>query len=57
MLRGGYGIYNDELTADLFYNLYGGPFGLTTGYTNRIQNGTLSVTFTQPMQLRKVLVP
>jgi hypothetical protein len=49
VIRGGYGLFNDDLTADLFYNLYGGPFGLSTGYTNTIKNGTPLVTFTQPI--------
>jgi hypothetical protein len=49
VIRGAYGIYNDDLTADIFNNLYGGPFGISVGYTNSITAGTPAVTFQHPI--------
>ena len=49
VVRGGYGIYNENLTAALFSYLYGGPFGVSVGYTNVIANGTPSVTLQRPI--------
>lgn len=49
VVRGGYGIYNENLTAALFSYLYGGPFGVSVGYTNAIVNGTPSVTLQHPI--------
>ena len=34
VVRGGYGIYNDDITIDLFNDLYQAPFGGTVSYTN-----------------------
>lgn len=48
VIRGGYGLFNDDLTADMFTPMYGGPFGLNIGYTNTITNGTPLLTFTHP---------
>jgi hypothetical protein len=49
VLRGGYGIYNDELSAALFSYLYGGPFGVSVGYTNNIVDGQPLVSFQHPI--------
>lgn len=48
VIRGGYGLFNDDLTADMFSPMYGGPFGLNLGYTNQISKGVPLLTFTQP---------
>jgi hypothetical protein len=49
VIRGGYGIYNDELSAALFSYLYGGPFGVSVGYTNAITNGQPLIDFQHPI--------
>ncbi len=49
VIRGGYGIYNDEFSAALFSYLYGGPYGVSVGYTNAIANGTPLLTFQNPI--------
>jgi len=49
VIRGGYGIYNDELSAALFSYLYGGPFGVSVGYTNNIVNGSPLISFQRPI--------
>lgn len=48
VIRGGYGLFNDDLTADMFLPLYGGPFGLTVGYTGQIKNFVPNITLTNP---------
>jgi hypothetical protein len=48
VIRGGYGVYNDDLTADLFSQLYGGPYRLTESFTNSIANGVPQLTFIRP---------
>lgn len=48
VLRGGYGIYNNDLTIDTLDYLYQAPYGGTVGYTNSITNGVPAITFTQP---------
>jgi hypothetical protein len=48
VVRGGYGIYYDELGGDLFTAMYGGPFGLTEAFTNAISGGRSLLTFQQP---------
>ena len=48
VIRGGYGIYSDDLTADLFSQMYGGPFRLTESFTNNIVNGAPDLTLTRP---------
>ena len=48
MIRGGYGFYNDDLDADMFLPMYGGPFGLSTGYTGKITKGVPNLTLTNP---------
>ena len=49
VIRGGYGIFNDELSASLFSYLYGGPFGVSVGYTNDFVNGQPLITFQHPI--------
>jgi hypothetical protein len=48
VLRGGWGFYNDDFTADVFSPLYGGPFSLTESFVNTITNNTPALTFQQP---------
>lgn len=48
VLRGGYGFYNDDFTADIFSALYGGPFSLTETFVNVINNNTPSLTLQRP---------
>ncbi|MDQ2835337.1 MAG: carboxypeptidase-like regulatory domain-containing protein [Acidobacteriota bacterium] len=48
VIRGGYGMYNDDLTIDLFNDLYQAPYGGTISYTNSITAGTPAITFTNP---------
>jgi len=48
VLRGGYGIFNDDFTADLFSPLYGGPFALTESFVNTIANNTPALTLQRP---------
>lgn len=49
VVRGGYGIYNDEMSAALFSYLYGGPYGLSVGYTNAIQGNSSLISFQHPI--------
>ncbi len=49
VIRGGYGIYNDELSSALFSYLYGGPFGVGVGYTNNFVNGQPLLDFQHPI--------
>ncbi len=48
VVRGGYGIYNDDLTADLFSQMYGGPYALTETFTNSVTAGQPLLTFQRP---------
>lgn len=48
VIRGGYGVYMDDLTADIFSRQYGGPFRVTESFTNNIVNGVPLLTFTRP---------
>jgi hypothetical protein len=48
VIRGGYGIYMDDLTADIFSRQYGGPFRVTENFTNNIVSGAPLLTFTRP---------
>lgn len=48
VLRGGYAIFNDTLTADNFQVMYGAPFGLTRSFSNTVTGGTPALTFTNP---------
>ena len=49
VIRGGYGIFNDELSASLFSYLYGGPYGVSVGYTNSLVNGQPLISFQHPI--------
>jgi hypothetical protein len=48
VIRGGYGIYNNDLTINLFSDLYQAPYGGTVGYTNSFTDGAPAITFTKP---------
>src|SRR5438094_172808 len=48
VVRGGYGIYMDDLTADIFSRQYGGPFRVTETFTNNIVANAPTLTFTKP---------
>jgi hypothetical protein len=48
VMRGGYGIFNDDFTADIFSALYGGPFALTESFVNSIANSTPALTLQRP---------
>jgi Carboxypeptidase regulatory-like domain len=48
VVRGGWGFYNDDFTADVFSPLYGGPFSLTESFVNTITNNTPTLTFQRP---------
>ena len=48
-IRGGYGMYNNDLTIHLFVDLYQAPYGGAVSYTNSITNGTAALTFTDPI--------
>ena len=48
VVRGGYGIYNNDLTTDLFNDLYQAPYGGTISYTNSTPPVGPAITFTNP---------
>ncbi len=48
VVRGGYGIFNDDYTADVFSPLYGGPFSVTESFVNTIAGGVPAITFPRP---------
>ena len=49
VIRGGYGIFNDEISAALFSYLYGGPYGVSVAYTNSLVGGAPLVNFQHPI--------
>jgi Carboxypeptidase regulatory-like domain len=49
VIRGGYGIFNDEISAALFNYDYGGPFGLSVEFTNSFVDNQPTVTFQNPI--------
>jgi hypothetical protein len=49
VVRGGYGIFNDELSASNFNYNYGGPFGLYVAYSNAFTNNQPLITFNNPL--------
>ena len=55
VLRGGYGIFNDDLTANVFSSQYGGPFGVTESFVNGIAGNASILTFTRPFLARGTL--
>jgi hypothetical protein len=50
VIRGGYGIYIDDLTADIFaaFLVRHGPFNFNEGFTNAITAGVPLLTFDRP---------
>ncbi|WP_263378057.1 TonB-dependent receptor [Granulicella paludicola] len=48
VIRGGYGIFNDEVSAALFGYNYAGPFGVNVAYSNSFVNNQPTVTFQSP---------
>ncbi len=48
VLRGGYGIFSDDFTADIFSSSYGGPFALTESFVNAINNNVPLLTLQRP---------
>ncbi|NUN02813.1 MAG: carboxypeptidase regulatory-like domain-containing protein, partial [Bryobacteraceae bacterium] len=48
VIRGGYGVFNDDFTADIFSALYGGPFSLTESFVNSLANNRPALTLQQP---------
>jgi hypothetical protein len=48
VLRGGYGVFNDDFTADVFNALYGGPFSLTESFVNTLSGGAPALTLQRP---------
>lgn len=48
VLRGGYGVFNDDFTADIFSPLYGGPFALTESFVNTVTGGVPALTLQRP---------
>ncbi len=49
VIRGGYGIFNDEISASNFNYNYGGPFGLNVAYSNAFTANQPSLTFNNPI--------
>jgi hypothetical protein len=49
VIKGGYGVFNDDLSGPIFTPLYQAPFGGTIGYTNSFTDGTPSITFNHPV--------
>ena len=49
VIRGGYGIFNDEISASNFNYNYGGPFGLNVAYSNAFTGNQPSITFNNPI--------
>jgi hypothetical protein len=52
VVRGGWGVFNDDFTADIFSPLYGGPFSLTESFVNAITNDTPTLTLQRPFLAR-----
>ncbi len=50
VIRGGYGIFVDDLTADIFaaFLVRHGPFNFNEGFTNKIEKGVPLLTFDRP---------
>jgi len=50
VIRGGYGVFIDELTADIFaaFLVRHGPFNFNEGFTNSVQAGVPLLTFDRP---------
>ncbi|MBK9169583.1 MAG: carboxypeptidase regulatory-like domain-containing protein [Bryobacterales bacterium] len=48
VFRGGYGMFNDDLTADVASPMYGGPFSVTESFVNGITSNVPLLTFQRP---------
>ena len=48
VIRGGYGIFNDEISASNFNYNYNGPFGVNVAYSNSFTGNQPSITFQNP---------
>jgi hypothetical protein len=48
VIRGGWGFYNDDFTADIFSPLYGGPFSATESFVNTVTNNAPALTLQRP---------
>ncbi len=51
-LRGGYGVFSDDFTADVFSVLYGGPFAVTESFVNAVVGGAPELTLQRPFRDR-----
>ncbi len=49
VVRGGYGIFNDEISASNFNYNYNGPFGVNVAYTNAFTNNQPLINFQNPI--------
>ncbi|MGC2402154.1 MAG: TonB-dependent receptor [Acidobacteriaceae bacterium] len=49
VIRGAYGVYNNDITIHLFTDLYQAPYGGTVAYTNSIEGGSAAISFTNPI--------
>ncbi len=49
VVRGGYGIFNDEISASNFSYNYNGPFGVNVAYTNAFTNNQPLINFQNPI--------
>ncbi|MDX1983425.1 MAG: carboxypeptidase regulatory-like domain-containing protein [Bryobacteraceae bacterium] len=50
VLRGGYGFFSDDFTADVFSPLYGGPFAVTESFVNALVGGAPELTLQRPFR-------
>ncbi len=48
VIRGGYGVFSDSLTAYHFTRMYGGPYTGSEAFTNTIKNGVPALTLQYP---------
>jgi hypothetical protein len=48
VIRGGYGLFNDDFTADVFNVLFGGPFAVTESFVNGLVGGAPQLNFQRP---------
>lgn len=48
VIRGGYGVFNDSLTAQHFGRFYGGPYSGSESFTNSITGGVPLLTLERP---------
>lgn len=50
VIRGGYGLFSDDFTADVFSSLYGGPFAVTETFVNALVNGSPELNLQRPFR-------